>query len=125
MARTPFKLKSGNAPLKQNIFKGRKGYKSKSIKSGLESFFRGVQSEISNLASSVSDASKKDVPREIATTVRKKMKPIFGKEARAKARQKRLTKKYYAAGPNVRKQMDKEGYRQTMEEYQNRPPNLK
>ena len=70
--KTPFTLRSGNAPLKQNIFAKKKGYKSKSIRSGLESVFGGVQSEITNLASKVSDASKKDVPREIVEAVNKK-----------------------------------------------------
>tara|TARA_R110002167_G_scaffold357756_1_gene573441 strand:+ start:273 stop:677 length:405 start_codon:yes stop_codon:yes gene_type:complete len=42
MARTPFKMKSGNSPLQQNIFKGKEGYKSKSIKSGLDKFFGSI-----------------------------------------------------------------------------------
>ena len=105
MARTPFKLKSGNAPLKQSKFGGKKINLGKGISNFFSSLGRTVKpvtefvkDESGFAAGAVQDLATTDVPREIAKDVRKTAKKYLGKEAvktrKAKQRTKNVGTKY-------------------------------
>ena len=71
MAKTPFKLRSGNSPLKQNIFRKKGGPTSSSrIKTGLDKFFGSLTKEVEHFGKSVKDVAKTDVPKKLTTDIK-------------------------------------------------------
>ena len=91
MARTPFKLKSGNSPLTRkggNVFKGKKI----NIGKGLRKFFGGVDKAAKKVESDISEVVKKDVPKQLAGDVKKTVKKI-SKTVNPNTKGKKRTKK--------------------------------
>jgi len=85
MARTPFKLKSGNAPLKKKggTFDPKNPptstRKKINIKAGLDKFFGSLTKEATRLGKSVKKVVKTDVPKKFAKDVKTTVSKISTK----------------------------------------------
>ena len=88
MARTPFKLKSGNSPLAQSKFGGKKINVGKGIskffsdlRGAGETVVEGVTKTAKKVESDVGELVKTDVPKQLAGDVKKTAKKYLGKDA--------------------------------------------
>ena len=91
--KAPFTLRSGNAPLKQNIFRKKGGATSSSkIKTGLSKFFGSLTKEAEHLGKSIKKVAKTDVPKQFAGDVKKTVEKI-SKTVNPSTKGKKRTKK--------------------------------